>query len=89
MAGKSYEQFVSERILGPLGLNDLWIAISLDQQGRLAPGTHPMARWPRTGTHSRCSAAERRVWVWTTRSRSWRLSIRAPAFAVNKRTLVA
>jgi CubicO group peptidase (beta-lactamase class C family) len=43
MAGKSYEQFVSERILGPLGLKDLSIVISLDQQGQLAPGTRPMA----------------------------------------------
>ncbi len=38
VAGKSYEELVSERILRPLGMNHTSIALSPDQQGRLAPG---------------------------------------------------
>lgn len=38
VAGKTYEQLVSERILEPLGLNDTSITLNVDQQGRLAPG---------------------------------------------------
>jgi CubicO group peptidase (beta-lactamase class C family) len=38
VAGKSYEDLVSERILQPLGLNDTSITLNSDQQKRLAPG---------------------------------------------------
>lgn len=38
VAGKSYEELVSERILRPLGMNHTSIALSPEQQGRLAPG---------------------------------------------------
>jgi len=38
VAGKSYEELVSQRILRPLGMNDTSIELSPDQQGRLAPG---------------------------------------------------
>ena len=38
VANKSYEELVRECILGPLGMNDTSITLSLDQQGRLASG---------------------------------------------------
>jgi len=38
VAGKSYEELVSERILRPLGMNHTSIALSPEQQGSLAPG---------------------------------------------------
>jgi len=38
VAGQSYEELVSERILRPLGMNHTSIALSPEQQGRLAPG---------------------------------------------------
>jgi CubicO group peptidase (beta-lactamase class C family) len=38
VAGKSYEELVTERILRPLGMNDTSITLSDDQQSRLAPG---------------------------------------------------
>lgn len=38
VAGKSYEELVSEHILRPLGMNHTSIALSPEQQGRLAPG---------------------------------------------------
>lgn len=38
VAGKTYEELVSERVLRPLGMNDTSIALSPDQQKRMAPG---------------------------------------------------
>jgi CubicO group peptidase (beta-lactamase class C family) len=38
VAGKSYEELVSQRILRPLGMNDTSITLSPEQQRRLAPG---------------------------------------------------
>jgi len=38
VAGKSYEELVSEHILRPLGMKNTSITLSPDQQGRLAPG---------------------------------------------------
>ncbi len=42
VAGKSYEELVSERILWPLGMNDTSIILRPEQQERLAPG-HTLA----------------------------------------------